>query len=392
MNNMFPDKIWNYKNFNMVTELDISGEFIYDGIRTLNQMKSVDESALLFSFLYHVSVGLERLQKILLVIFEEVTLENYEEFERSLITHSHSGLNDRILKKTDLHLNSRENSFLQLLTTFYKTARYHRFNLKTQYDQETELITDFINNHLSTEKMQTHFITGKVLISEDVKQLFGRIIGSISQKYYNTVREGCHKSNLFSYELRYGSKAESVFLSASRKDSLQERIMTESIVLKELLIFLRNTKQSNALIRFIESIPPLELDPGCLNEYIENLTIGTVSQSLIDEIECLYEENVYSKDRIDSVDLIGDSNVLFDFREIDDCLQMLNRFADGNVADKEFALQFPQKLEMVDDDCAHEILDDVVKLCSQFLCGEMTHKDFVEAVYIYNIDAKKFFN
>ena len=78
MNKSFPDEIWYYKNFNMVTELDISGEFIYDGIHTLNQMNSVDDVAMLFSFLYHVSVGIERIQKIVLVLSEQVNSENYE--------------------------------------------------------------------------------------------------------------------------------------------------------------------------------------------------------------------------------------------------------------------------------------------------------------------------
>jgi hypothetical protein len=55
---------WNYKNFNMVYELEISGEFIYDGIQALNTMDSSSNSAELFSFLYHISVGIERLQKI----------------------------------------------------------------------------------------------------------------------------------------------------------------------------------------------------------------------------------------------------------------------------------------------------------------------------------------
>ena len=48
---LFPAKVWNYKNFNMVTELDIAGEFIYDGIHVLNQMRTVDEEASFFSFL-----------------------------------------------------------------------------------------------------------------------------------------------------------------------------------------------------------------------------------------------------------------------------------------------------------------------------------------------------
>ena len=42
MNVAHPDKIWLYKNFNMGTELDIAGEFIYDGIHTLNQMNTVN--------------------------------------------------------------------------------------------------------------------------------------------------------------------------------------------------------------------------------------------------------------------------------------------------------------------------------------------------------------
>ena len=133
MSELFTDKIWNYKNFNMVTELDIAGEFIYDGIHTLNQMNSIEQDAMLFSFLYHVSVGIERIQKIVLVLFEEVTLSNYEEFEKSLITHSHSALNERILKNTKLQLNTRENVFLQLLSEFYKTARYQRFNVISQH-------------------------------------------------------------------------------------------------------------------------------------------------------------------------------------------------------------------------------------------------------------------
>ena len=84
MNPLFPDKIWNYKNFNMGTELDISGEFIFDGINVLNQMKSINDHASLFSFLYHTAVGIERLQKIIIALFEAVDLDNHEEFEKKL--------------------------------------------------------------------------------------------------------------------------------------------------------------------------------------------------------------------------------------------------------------------------------------------------------------------
>ena len=51
LNSLFPDKLWNYKNFNMVTELDIAGEFIYDGVHMLNQIEVINQDSMLFSFL-----------------------------------------------------------------------------------------------------------------------------------------------------------------------------------------------------------------------------------------------------------------------------------------------------------------------------------------------------
>ena len=42
MNSQFPNAIWNYKNFNMVNELNIAGEFIFDGIDAINRMNTLD--------------------------------------------------------------------------------------------------------------------------------------------------------------------------------------------------------------------------------------------------------------------------------------------------------------------------------------------------------------
>lgn len=353
-------------------------------------MKSIEQDALLFSFLYHVSVGLERLQKIVLTLFENITLENCEKFEKSLITHSHSELSERISKITKLRLDTRENEFLQLLAVFYKTARYHRFNIKSQYSKEQRMIADFIKKYLSQEKIQNHFITGKILVTDDVKELFGRVIGSISKKYYKLVHEGCTQNNTYTYELRTDSKAEKIFLSQHRNNSLQEQKITEMIVLKELIVYLRNTKQSNSFLRFLEDIPPLELDIDLLNEHLAELSSGIVSQSLADEVEYLYEENAYSIDRMNLVNMIGNTDVLFEFKEIDDCLQMLNGLINGDC--EEFATQFPQKLELLEDECTHEILDDVAKLCSRFLSKEMSHQDFIQKIMPYYTAIKNFYN
>lgn len=389
MNKSFPDEIWNYKNFNMVTELDISGEFIYDGIHTLNQMNSVDDVAMLFSFLYHVSVGIERIQKIVLVLSEQVNSENYEQFEKSLITHSHSSLNERISKSTKLQLTIRENEFLQLLSVFYKTARYNRFNVKSQYSKEQGMISDFIKKHLTEAKLQTHFITKKVLITDDVKELLGRVIGSISKKYYKLVRDGCKKNNTYSYELRCGSKAEKIFLSQHRNNSLQQQKITEMIVLKELLIYLKNTKQTNSFMRFLENIPPLDLDIALLNGYVSEICNGIISQSLIGEVEYLYEESNYSIDRINLVNLIGNTDVLFEYSDINDCLQMLESLISGDFECEEFAIQFPKKLELLEDEYIYEILSEVPALCSDFLSKKLNLKDFMQRMLLHYNEIKK---
>ena len=59
---------FHYRNFKMGTELDIAGTFIYDGINSLKSMGNFEVESEIFSFLYHISVGIERMQKIIIVL------------------------------------------------------------------------------------------------------------------------------------------------------------------------------------------------------------------------------------------------------------------------------------------------------------------------------------
>ena len=131
------------KNFNMVAELDIAGEFIYNGISELNRMDIITNDAPTFYTLYTLAVGVERLQKIVLVLWKYDEIEDKQAFEKSLITHSHSNLRDEIKKYTNgsnnAILNTRENDFITLIQKFYTTARYERFNINGQNDIEIEL-------------------------------------------------------------------------------------------------------------------------------------------------------------------------------------------------------------------------------------------------------------
>lgn len=392
LNSLFPDKLWNYKNFNMVTELDIAGEFIYDGVHMLNQIEVINQDSMLFSFLYHVSIGIERLQKIVLVLWEKVELDTHEEFEKSLITHSHIALNERICRNANLKMNIRENDFLQMLSIFYKSARYNRFNLESQYSREQKMLAKFIEKYISLDKLQYHFITNKILISNDVKELLGRVIGGLSKKYYQLVYEGCAKNQTYTYELRSGSKAEKIFLSNYPKNSLQRQKIDERVALKELLVYFRNFKDSNSFTRFLDGIEPLELDIGLVNEYIQEICKGIVPQSLIDEVEYLYEENEYSVERLKMVDAIGNTDIIFDMQDIHQCFLLMDDLVNGSHNCKKFAEVFPEKLEMVEDGCIDEVLEGIAEICKKFLEGKIESASFIIEIKSYYTKFVKFYN
>lgn len=352
------DESWHYKNFNMVKELDIAGEFIYNGITELNGMDVIRDNASTFFTLYTISVGLERLQKIILVLWKFDTIENKEDFEKSLITHSHTLLRDEIKKYTKglkvPDFNSRENDLILLLQKFYKSARYERYNINGKKDVEIDMFNSYINKHI--RQVQRSVFDGCILLTDDIKDFLGKVIGSISNKYYQLILEGSKKNNTYTYELRVGSKAEKVFLGNYK---LIEGKMNERISFKELLIYLRNCKEKSAYLKFIDDITPLDFDPPLVMDYINSISNGNIPQGLVDEVETIYDENNYSFERVQLVDLIGCSNVEFDYPYIDECYQILNNVIKTKDIDDDTIKSIDDNLCYINDEEIVEIMEKI---------------------------------
>ena len=386
------DRIWNYKNFNMVNELDIAGEFIYDGIQTLNQMDVISDGAAIFSFLYHTAVGVERLQKILVVLLEDITLDNYKEFEEGIVTHSHCHLHERIAKKYKIKFDSRENEFLSLLTTFYNHSRYNRFNLDKPYCQEKEITEQFIIKYLDEADISRSVCSDDIIVNPRVKELFGRAIGSISNKYYQALRDIAREKCTYTYELRSDSKAEKIFLSNFPKNSLQRMKITETIALKELLVFLKNSKESTPFTRFLKTIQPLEMDIALINEYIMEIGKGTIPQALVDEVECLYEENGYGEDRIEQINLIGNPRVMFEYGEIFECIELAELFLSDEIDAICFARKFPTNVRKIKDDDFTEFTSSIRGKCKKFKESKISEKELKECVKSFVDEAKAMYD
>ena len=107
------NKIQFWKNFNLGEELSISG--IYNGLKQFHGMRGLDRADEIFEILYNLSVGLERILKIAVVFVEHYESLDHEHFEKTLYTHSHLELIERIRRKEHIEIKDQHMGVLGLL-------------------------------------------------------------------------------------------------------------------------------------------------------------------------------------------------------------------------------------------------------------------------------------
>ena len=302
---MKPTQFW--KNFQLGEEIGISGAFIYNGMRRFHEMRKLDFSDEVFEVLYDLSVGFERLLKIAVVLLEHHDAIDHEELERSLITHNHLDLLARVKKHISINLGPPHTDLLCLLGTFYKSLRYDRFTLSSVYNskQEMEALCNLLRKHLEVDIPGGSSFFGTA--NEDrYKRFIRRTVLKISRVLYEIISDQARVLNLYTYELRNGSKAETVFLR-------EVDISDEDVLWKELLIFFINTQSSSGYLKFLRSITPLEFDPGLVGDYLDCFQSDAAKSFVMDELEHHYEElGEEQGHRLEMINVIGAPNVCFD--------------------------------------------------------------------------------
>jgi len=292
-------------------ELHISGAFIYNGLRRFHEMKQLGFTDEVFEVLYNLSVGLERLLKIAVVLVDHNDVVDQEELEKSLITHNHLKLLDRIKKKVSVNLGAPQVELLTLLSVFYKTIRYDRFSLSSVYnfDREIKAICDLFRKYLNVDIPRERSIFA--LYNEDrYRRFIHRTVIKISSAIFKVVRE---RAYFYTHELRHGSKAETIFL---RKIDISD----EDILWKELLVFFMNTKASSGYLNFLRGINPLDFDPEEIGDYLDCFKSDASKSFVMDEIEHYYSEMGDSrKERLEMMKIIGDPEVCFVEPDDDGC-------------------------------------------------------------------------
>ncbi len=315
MRGMSASDIW--KNFQLGEEVHIAGSFIYNGLRRFHELQLLDNAEELFEFLYDLSVGIERLLKIAVVLHEHTATTDQDALEKSLITHNHLDLLVRVRKHASISFSKPQNELLQLLSAFYKTLRYDRFSLNSAYkgSKEAEAVRKLLSKHLCVEFPEGAFLLGTT--NEDrYRSFISRTVMKISQAIYKIVYERSSALGLYTYELRHGSKAESVFLR-------EVKIGDEDILWKELLIFFMSASPSTGYLKFIKEIKPLGFDPALVSDYLDCFKSDASKAEVMDELEFHYEEMdpEERKQRLEMIAVIGAPAVYFCDDDDDDSLE-----------------------------------------------------------------------
>lgn len=306
MRDMTDPELW--KNFSIGREVQISGNYIYDGILVFEQMEHFNNEDEIFEFLYFISVGLERLMKANIILIEHSEKVNQDKLEKSLITHNHSDLLHRILAKHSLKLGKVHNAFIQMLAKFYKTCRYDRFSLSDfrNYDKEKKILVDFLNNYSEIEVVNepSFGITANNL---KFKKFIGKVIGKIVTQLYDILRTESSRIGLFTYEIRTFSKAFKIFIE---EDFTFHR---ERILQKEILVYLLQKKDDTGFKNHTEQyLPALEFENGSENDYSKPLMDLSKCSEFLDELEARYDDLEDVKHRFEAIEVIGNSNINFE--------------------------------------------------------------------------------
>jgi hypothetical protein len=280
---MTPENWW--KNFALGMEINAAGAFVYNGIKALHEIRSLNYPIDSFEVLYNLSVGVERLLKVAIILVEHHDKIDIEQFEGSLRSHNTIDLANRLSAKERLNLGGVHLEFLSLLSKFYKSHRYGRYLLSAvpDIDKEKYLFLEFIFKHLRNIKPSDNE-TDCIQNTDQIRKFVGKVVKKICSEVFGVVDKRAQELNIYTNEIRSGSKAFKVFYG-ERLDFIDEELKK-----KEILLFLMNPNSKGAHIDLLRSFEALALDPGMTPNYIQALLNDASLSFVEEEIDEIYRE------------------------------------------------------------------------------------------------------
>ncbi len=300
---MRKDEYW--KNFNLGTELDIAGRFLYNGLQVFHEMEDFSDEEDAFEFLYFIAVGVERLLKIAVILTEHDQSIDQNKFEEGLITHSHQNLIDRLKCRHELKLHRVHNDLIAILSRFYKSHRYGRYSLKSVSApaRERDDLISFLEKHLSIKIEISEWF--KITRNESkYKKFIGKTLSKIVIPVFNIIGSEAFRLNLYTNEIKHGSKAWKIFYNKSFD------FENEDILHIELITYFLSANANGPNSNFIKKwMDPLPFDPALEAEYLQALRFERAKIIILDEMEEHYGSVENFKERKGMIEVASTSNL-----------------------------------------------------------------------------------
>lgn len=246
-----------------------------------------------------------------------VYLIKLECMPKCLKQHNHIELQREIDKYTKKRVSKNAMCLLGVFAEYYNNYRYANYTPGQHENNLRKLFIGFLR------KLNGKFNFDEPCAAvqfEEFKRFYINELGKLAVQYYLLIHDKASELNTYTYEIDSLSRASRVFWSTQRR-TLYEQMVLEQNATKELILYIYKKNRGTGVFRLLDEMDALDLDDGLVNEYLEDLCVGSVNDSLIDSVDDLHEEiddKEKSKERKELLSLIGNCSVLFDLDDEDD--------------------------------------------------------------------------
>lgn len=265
-----------FNSMQLNSDLHVAGAFLYEGCFELDSLMhgtSQYESRLFLS-LYKIAVGIERLQKTILILKLNARSESDLDGAglEALKGHSHVSLGNKLEKLyPEPALTKTQRKLLQCLTDFYKSCRYNYYHFTGNPELAAMHIAEYSQRKDEFEHaslFEKHSMIGELV------EPFSKGLAEVIRLYINMVSDA--KGRYFTDETESDSKFAAVKYNSEDVFSF---FRLRRLAILELAAWLNNDESSTA---FVEGYDMAEL--------IKDITFNGPCSALVDALTEYYQE------------------------------------------------------------------------------------------------------
>lgn len=272
-------------------EMHNVGEFLFTGCEALYNTGEAILDYEIFNIFYNISVGIERIQKIILLLDDSKIENNQKKF---LTQHNLEELKSIIAKLHNINFSKKENKIFNLLTDFYKNGRY---NYIDENFKDFNWSIQKLDSYLQSEKLPPldRFLT-QFYFSMDSKKSIMDSLSIIISTYIKLLKKIANEKNLYTLETQSNFKLSIFYYGSQNKNGIFHYFEMTDIAKNELYYFFLKDTLKIVDVDTLKLFPPLEFDPSCIPDFLSEETLYKVKWDMIDMVkECyydLYEDNI----------------------------------------------------------------------------------------------------